>query len=283
MKRLFIFCVVGLMLLALPTSAIALSAVWLISPANGFQTTDTHPTFTFDYSSTNPSEWSIVEVATKPDMASDGSFYSENIALYAMLDYPQKRYRDSSALRPGHYYWHVRHYNSYPESNYSLSQLWDFTIVSSTTLSVSSTFYSWSKAARIDGELKDANGNRPDQKPIIIQRIKNGQAVNIATVNTSYGSYTYSFIPTETASYQAYFAGDNGYLSSTSPITSITMPKKKVKIASGYHKKKCKKNKKFHAKHCKVSSKLKKHKKYKKLVRAAKIRHKKKCTKIILK
>lgn len=67
------------------------------------------------------------------------------------------------------------------------------------------------------------------------------------------------------------------------PQPPAPKPKTKTIVAKSFHAKVCKKDKKYHAKHCKVSAKLKKKKNYKKLVKAAKQRHKKKCTKVILK
>lgn len=126
-------------------------------------------------------------------------------------------------------------------------------------------------------------------RDIYLQYFSGNEPINYSTIRVNNdGSYLFSFTPASTAYYQVNFPGDNNYKNATSSPILLTVvspapkPKVKVRVGSSFHKKKCK-NKKFHSKHCKVSAKLKKKKNYKKLVTAAKQKHKKKCTKVIWK
>lgn len=124
MKKLIIFCLVAFLLL--PSSAFA--DIWLTSPANRTWTTNRHPTFRFNYDTTDPNDWFIVEIANNPGVGTEGNFYSENIvALSGILDYPIKAWRDEYPLDTGYYFWHALQY-SYEDMTFYASSTYRITV-----------------------------------------------------------------------------------------------------------------------------------------------------------
>lgn len=55
---------------------------------------------------------SVVEVATSPDVASDGQFFSENVEMFDLLSEADTHYLAADRLKPGTYYVHVRGYDN---------------------------------------------------------------------------------------------------------------------------------------------------------------------------
>ena len=56
------------------------------------------------------SEAAVAEVATSPEIGSDGYFFDENVKAFDVLEAGQTTWLDSSALKPGTYYVHVASY-----------------------------------------------------------------------------------------------------------------------------------------------------------------------------
>jgi hypothetical protein len=53
----------------------------------------------------------LIEVATRPDTASDGYFFTENVNVFDLLEASQTSWLDADQLDPGTYYVHVAGYD----------------------------------------------------------------------------------------------------------------------------------------------------------------------------
>jgi hypothetical protein len=96
--RLFALVVAGAF--ALPTGAAAAPPV-LQSVGN----VSSHPTAVWSIPAGVTSQ--VVEAATRPDTASDGSFFRENVVVFDFLEEPDTSWTHERQLDPGTYYVHV--------------------------------------------------------------------------------------------------------------------------------------------------------------------------------
>jgi len=88
------------------------ASIWLRSPSNNIFTRNTHPTFRFDYDSTDIEDWSLVEAASRSLIGSYGEFFIENLTMHSgPLDYGIKSYRSSYPLQNGKHFWHAQLYD----------------------------------------------------------------------------------------------------------------------------------------------------------------------------
>jgi len=141
MKRLISLLSI-IVLLGLPGSAFASHLVVLSSPINGAKIIEDRPSFYFDYECGVANDYAVIEVATRPDVGSDGKFYSENVVIWDLVNYPQKWYKSSSTkLKSGTYYWHISHSGSCGDSvdyHTVFSSMWSFKKLTKTRVSKSS-------------------------------------------------------------------------------------------------------------------------------------------------
>ena len=87
-------------------TATALSAAAPVSPNPGSAVTSSHPLFTWQLPLNE--EARAIQIATKPDMSTDGYFFTENRVDFDTLDDPQTSWSSDRPMTAGHYWWSVR-------------------------------------------------------------------------------------------------------------------------------------------------------------------------------
>jgi len=91
----------GVVLLALPASSLAAAPV--LTRVGNVQR---HPSAAWTLPTGVTSD--VIEIATKPDGGSDGSFFTENVVVFDPLQPTQTSWLSSKQLRPRTYYVHVK-------------------------------------------------------------------------------------------------------------------------------------------------------------------------------
>lgn len=211
-------------MLAWPASALAGAPVSLVSPRNGYVTTNQWPTFVFAVNANDSYEWNELEIASDPALASNGDFLSGNHVRWGWIDEPERSYTLTGDLDFGQYYWHVRHYN-WDEGAYTTSPAWKIKIVSKTkqAFRIRPKKVKKGRSIKISGRLKDQNNEGIANKTIIIKAGKK----RIKKVKTDYfGEYVFKIKPKKTAKYQAVFKKKGVYRSSKSKKIRVAVKKR---------------------------------------------------------